>query len=96
MIAMRRMEPEIWKIFGVCIDQNTSEVLVTICPIDGNPQSDSETFGNPSRELKFWEKNMGRKFEMTSRIRKGFDVDANPTLDLEELRKHMKQTFIFR
>ncbi len=73
-----------------------TECLITICPEHGNDIEDAETFSMPVEEVKFWEKQIGKTFKMTWKIHKGFDKDANPLLDLDCLRKYLKQTFIFR
>lgn len=38
-------------------------------------------------EKAFWESHLGETFEMTEKIHKGFDSEANPILDLRALKK---------
>jgi hypothetical protein len=66
------------------------ETLVSICPINGDWQTESETFAMPLNEKSFWERQIGKTFEMNDRIHKGFDKDGNPILYLKALRKALR------
>jgi len=83
---------EIWQIIEVCetvydpeID-NEIETLITICPLDGD-YYDSEIFTFPLNEKAFWESQIGKTFDMTEKIHKGFNKGADPILDLKALKK---------
>jgi hypothetical protein len=88
------MPKEIWRIIEVSesvLDPEEGitekETLITICPLNRDWQSESETFSLPLKEKDFWESHIGETFEMNGKIHKGFDSEANPILDLKALMK---------